>query len=385
MEKNNQGFTIIHYFQATDYMQVFNNEYIRKQCLDLLRFPLAIVVVICHVFTTKNINSVEQYPIFIELNKFIDAFLRGISVPVYFLISGYVFFLCERFDKQTYSNKLKNRIKSLLIPYLIWNTIAILMVIIKEIPIFSSFLSHPNVDLDLSIKNILSAYWKYDGSLNPVDIERTNFPINTALWFIRDLMIIVITTPIIYQGIKRLKEFYIIPLGILYLISYYAGRHTMIISAYFFFSWGAYMSVQGVDFIKLSKRYGLISIVIYLLCSTTYLGTIDYKWITTTCKLISTIVFPIAAFYIAQYLIINKKIKNSVFLSSGSFFIYITHCLLVHRVTKVLFMLIRPSSDIEVCTTYMLSCVTTISVLLFSFYILRKYCPRLLKVVAGRK
>lgn len=358
---------------------------LRTQCLNQLRFPLAIVVVICHVFTTKNIDSAEQYPIFIELNKFIDAFLRGISVPVYFLISGYVFFLCKKFDKQTYGNKLKNRIKSLLIPYLIWNTIAILMVIIKELPIFSSFLSHPNVDLDLSIKNILSAYWKYDGSLNPVDIERTYFPINTALWFIRDLMIIVITTPIIYQGIKRLKEFYIIPLGILYLISYYMGRHTMIISAYFFFSWGAYMSVQGVDFIKLSKRYGLISIVTYLLCSMTYLGTIDYKWITTTCKLISTIVFPIAAFYIAQYLIINKNIKNSVFLSSGSFFIYITHCLLVHRVTKVLFMLTRPSGDIEVCTTYMLSCVTTISILLFSFYILRKYCPRLLKVVAGRK
>ena len=133
-------------------MQVPSNEYTRKQCLELLRFPLAIVVVICHVFTTKNIDSVEQYPIFIELNKFIDAFLRGISVPVYFLISGYVFFLCEKFDKHTYGNKLNNRIKSLLIPYIIWNTMAILMVIIKEIPIFSSFLSHPNVDLDLSIK-----------------------------------------------------------------------------------------------------------------------------------------------------------------------------------------------------------------------------------------
>lgn len=259
------------------------------------------------------------------------------------------------------------------------------MVVIKEIPLFSSFLSHPSAELDLSFKNILSAYWKYDGSLNPVDIEKTYFPINTALWFIRDLMIIVITTPIIYQGIKRLKEFYIIPLGILYLISYYTGRHTMIISAYFFFSWGAYMSVQGVDFIKLFQKYGLISIVIYLLCSTTYLGTIDYKQITTTCKLISTIAFPIVAFYIAQYLIINRNAKNSVFLSSGSFFIYITHCLLVHRVTKVLFMLLLPSGDIAVCTTYMLSCATTMSVLLFSFLILRKYCPKLLKVMTGRK
>ena len=366
-------------------MQPLTSEYLRRQSLDLLRFPLAIVVVICHVFTTKDFSSIEQYPIFIGLNTFVDAFLRGISVPIYFIISGYVFFLNAKFDKHTYIHKLRNRAKSLLIPYIIWNTVAISMVVIKEMPIFSSFLSHPNVELDLSLQNILSAYWKYDGSLNPIDVEKTYFPINTALWFIRDLMIIVITTPIIYQGIKKLKEFYIIPLGILYLLVYYTGKHSMIVSAYFFFSWGAYMSVQGIDFIALFKKYGPLCLVIYLLCGTTYLVAIDNHWITAICKLLSTIVFPIAVFNTASWLIASKGVKTSAFLSSASFFIYITHCMLVHRVTKVLFVLINPSCDIAISATYIVSCITTVSILLITFLILNKYSPNLLKVIAGRK
>ena len=366
-------------------MQSFPKDELRKLSLDLLRFPLAIVVVICHVFTTKDFISIDSYPYFKDLNMFIDAFLRGVSVPVYFVISGYVFFLIKKFDSHTYIHKLQNRVKSLLVPYIIWNTIALLMVIIKELPIFSSFLSNPNVELNLSIENILSAYWKYDGSLNPINVEKTYFPINTALWFIRDLMIIVITTPIIYQGIKKLRELYIIPLAILYIVSYYMGKHTMIISSFFFFSWGAYMSVQGIDFIALFKKYGFISIIIYLLCGTTYFVEVDNNWITCTCKLISTIVFPVMAFNIASWLISDRKVKVISFFSSASFFIYITHCLLVHRVTKILNVILQPSSDIAICITYIVSCITTIFILLLSYYLLSKYCPKFIKVIAGRK
>ncbi len=72
---------------------------LRSQSLDLLRFPLAVVVLTIHTFSTDgftiqgNSVSLDDFPILLETNYFINAFLRGQSVPIYFFISGFVFFL----------------------------------------------------------------------------------------------------------------------------------------------------------------------------------------------------------------------------------------------------------------------------------------------------
>ena len=56
---------------------------LRSQSLDLLRFPLAFVVLIIHVFNTRGFAlrgsqvSVEDMPVLLEINHIIDGFLRG--------------------------------------------------------------------------------------------------------------------------------------------------------------------------------------------------------------------------------------------------------------------------------------------------------------------
>lgn len=76
---------------------IVNRNDLRSQSLDLLRFPLAVVVLIVHVFTISDVAfggqrlSVEDFPLFVHMRNFLDAFLRGQSVPIYYFISGYVF------------------------------------------------------------------------------------------------------------------------------------------------------------------------------------------------------------------------------------------------------------------------------------------------------
>lgn len=118
---------------------------LRSQSLDLLRFPLAVVILIIHTFNANGFTiqgvpvSLENMPILLEINLFIDGFLRGQSVPIYFFISGFVFFLGVGFTKEKYLQKLKNRVKTLLIPYLIWNIIAILRGLLPQCVFFLSF------------------------------------------------------------------------------------------------------------------------------------------------------------------------------------------------------------------------------------------------------
>lgn len=368
---------------------------LRKASLDLLRFPLAIVVVIVHVFgpdaaPVEYSYWYQNFRLFHGLNQFVDAFLRGISVPIYFFISGFVFFINTDFNKKVYIGKLKNRIKTLLVPYIVWNTAAILLVVVKQLPIFSSFLSYPGAGLNISFANIISCFWQDNGLLSPpLDINATvpvsPFPINAALWFIRDLMLVVIASPLIYWMIKKLQKIYLVGLGLIYI---YATLNSGIfgITALFFFSWGAFLSINRSDVISAFRPYFKLSFIIYMLLGVLYFLLedcipISIKYI----KLIQSLIGLVFLFDLSSYLLEKKYCKVNAFLSSASFFIYITHCLLVHRVTKILLKLFNPINDICVTGVYILSVILTVSVLMLSFYILKQYFPKLLSLVTGRK
>ena len=183
---------------------------LRSQSLDLLRFPLAVVVLTIHIFSTEGItfqgitSNFEDYPFFMEVNRFIDSFFRGQSVPIYCFISGFVFFLGVEMTKETYIRKFKNRVKTLLVPYLIWNFFAILLLIVTICSPFNQYKAHP-AEFTPSLQGFLSAFWVYHGQLEGTIIE-DSFPINKPLWFVRNLILVVLCTPFIHYLLKRTEQ-----------------------------------------------------------------------------------------------------------------------------------------------------------------------------------
>lgn len=120
---------------------------------------------------------------------------------LHFFISGYLFFVnIETFNKDVYFNKLKKRIKTLVVPYFLWNLIPIIFftIILLTKYIISGF---NNID---DIKNyFLSLNWRIFWDWNIWNLERTNIrgmitpssgPINLPLWFLRDLIVMIIIT-----------------------------------------------------------------------------------------------------------------------------------------------------------------------------------------------
>lgn len=142
-----------------------NNSDLRSQSLDMLRFPLAVVVLIVHTIQTDLIlhgNRIEtdDMPLLLAMKDFVTAFLSDQSVPVYFFISGFVFFLGGRLSKQRYVRKMKNRFKSLFIPYIIWNLFAILFKLAMFIPCLSFIFKGAYLkQLDFGISAILNEFW----------------------------------------------------------------------------------------------------------------------------------------------------------------------------------------------------------------------------------
>lgn len=137
-----------------------NRNDLRSQSLDLLRFPLAIVVLTIHLLFPSVYDNFSGSPFLTAMSDLISGMLWDQSVPIYFFISGFVFFLNTDFTGKTYIRKLRNRTKSLLIPYIIWNSAAIMKILLLTLPLFATLFSKPRTISDSTFPPVLcfSAY-----------------------------------------------------------------------------------------------------------------------------------------------------------------------------------------------------------------------------------
>ncbi len=369
----------------------------RSQALDLLRFPLAVVILTVHTFSSNGFMlrgveySFDSMPCFIELNYFIEAFIKGQSVPIYFFISGYVFFLCDEFTKDVYVGKLKNRCKTLLIPYIIWNTAAILMQVALFLPCFSSLLPGlAMVETDWSFTGVLQCYWNLTKGVFAALYPDAGslFPQNVPLWFIRDLMIVVLCTPLIYRFLKWARQYVVWLLGVLwFVLNYWQLGHVLQLSAaFFFFSWGAYVSIAKKDMLEYFERFFKVSLVAYPLLSLLYVASVHWcPEITDTIKRLNVVAGLFFAYNVSAWLLKHNVCKVSTFLASASFFVYVTHALIYTNLLKLLFYLLRPVTQLEVISVYIFVVLIALASILSVFYLLHRYAPPILKIMTGRK
>ena len=149
---------------------LYNEMYIRNK-FTIISFILAVGIVYLH---SKFQNCGGQFQ-FDEFHDFI-IFILNTCVPLFFCISGYLFFRNFQFNKVT--SKLKRRAKSLLIPYIIWNIGYVAFMYIA----YKTGLMHDSV-------------------MSDSPLELTKAVINSEcspLWFVRYLMIFICIAPLAY-------------------------------------------------------------------------------------------------------------------------------------------------------------------------------------------
>lgn len=377
---------------------------IRSRALDLLRFPLAIVIVIVHVFV-----PIELYGYDYDFGgilgfaiAFVKSFLTEQSVPIYFFISGYVFFLGFDLSMKSYAKKMRNRFKSLFIPYILWNTLAIILMLLPFVPFLSGFFPRfdHNSPLDLSIPTILRMYWECGwSSIRPADvINYSVYPADVPLWFVRDLMIVAITTPLLNIMLRRFGAWIPVILGVIWFLVDRNSfpRFFQIASAYFFFSWGAYMSFNKKDMITEFKRYRNLSFVIYpmmgaVLMVSIYALRLNIRdiyengfpialYYTKNCAVLAGLPF---AYNIAVILIERFDFRIARNLTSASFFIYAGHAPLIVYTERIATFIVRPETEIQALIFFFVSTALIVGLLLGTFVVMKKVCPSILKPFVG--
>lgn len=186
--------------------------------------------------------------------------LAHLAVPTFFFISGYLFFMKGDFSISTYRNKLHKRIKTLFVPYVAWIALYVVSTIIYKVMEDPSF----NIMTFLKDNGYLRLF--YDCNVWHTQMSLLSGPFLIPLWYIRDLMVMVIVSPLIYFLIKRTRHIYIICLTCLFLLRLWPDIHGISLTAIFFFSLGSEFSIRKRNFVAdMYKISNIINILFAVL------------------------------------------------------------------------------------------------------------------------
>lgn len=309
--------------------------------------------------------------------------LARICVPLFFVISGYLFFLNTSFNKESYIKKLKSRVRTLLVPYLIWNFFGFLDLLTKLHPNFLVF--YPSLaNYKVDIVEFIKCFWVAGlPSSSDTSLLMAANPINGPLWFIRDLMIMVLLSPVIYYMIKKFKIFAIILLAIVWLFSIgnKCGIPENSFQSLFFFPLGAYLSVNKYKIDFLSNKF-LVCILLYLpfAIADTFTKNLYYNVYIHKIGIIVGIAMVLS---VAATMVKKSYLRSSQFLSSSSFFIFAYHALFIGKFIKFLEMIIKPESTLMSILLYLFMVVVTVGIGLLLYYCLNRYIPAVSNILTG--
>ena len=345
--------------------------------IKIISFMLILLVVQLHAYNLdllfgKNAIILNKGFNWIFQNFFSNGITR-IAVPLFFIISGYLFYLQFQPTLENYLDKLKKRFKTLLLPYLIWSIFGVFFYfLLQSIPQSQSFFSNG------LIKNY---------SLNDFFERIFLTPVPYQFWFLRDLMLFVIISPIFYFFIKKLGALLIIIL----LVTWFINFDFIIISneAILFFVCGAYLSISNDDLINYEfskKTYYLICSWIVAVVIKTSLELINFKPLfAINIFLKASILLGILAIW-SLYDALKKSNQNKIFFKKSivetSFFIFALHEPLLTIVKKVCFFMIGKENN-KPLIVYIISPIITIIICITVGLILKKYLNKFYSILTG--
>ena len=342
----------------------------QSRVINLLRYPLAVLVVMCHSCFLDGGGTAVQI--------FFSEVLPHVAVPLFLLFSGYLFFKEGKFDSSLYRHKLKSRFHTLFIPYIIWSTLCFIIAAMRGqvTPTFAHY---------------IQGLWDTELWKDGVTFSRTlpGYPMNMPLWFVRDLMILVVISPIIWFLLRKTNGW-----GILLLGAWWFPSHDKFFGfgadSLFFFSLGALLSLKNVNFVQIARKYsvplyiatGVMLVADYWVMYSNYMAyhELRFNW-----PLFNVYVLCImgATIALAGKLEERSFAERLIKLSQASFFLYAAHILWLEPLRDALLHALSPSSEALVVIFYFCFIAFHCWAVTSLFFLMRRYLPKTMSVVTG--
>jgi surface polysaccharide O-acyltransferase-like enzyme len=350
----------------------FDNAFSQK--LIKISFFLMVLVVFIHSYNLGYSNSVLKNDI--NLNHFVQNFISQgiarIAVPLFFFISGVLYFYKFEMSWKSYYNKLKKRLNTLVLPYLIWSIVGILFYLFLQLnPFTAKFFSDSS---ELIIK------YSFVKLLDTIFIH----PIPYQFWFIRDLFVLILIAPVGIMLNKYLKGYWIL----LLIFAYIFNLSTVIVStgSLLFFFLGGFIVANKFKFLKKKISFKLTLFLTVLWISFYFLrasGTLNYLgYYLEISHKVFIIIGILSIWTMYDYIFSNVQETNLNPIFKTTFFLFAIHEPLLTFFRK--FLLIKfGTNELQLLIVYFLCPVIIIAISTFSSMLLKKAFPKIYLISTG--
>ena len=357
------------------------NETLEFDFISFIRFPLIVGVVFIHAWLFKvngtnlfdyhyfhgtPIVSNSLYPWYTCFAHLFSQIIPRISVPLFFFISGFLFFKnMESFSMSLYKQKLRKRVRTLLVPYVFWNVLAVLIYMAKK--------EIAGADYELNITDWILAFWDFKGMYTPACLP---------LWFIRDLMVLTVLTPFIFKAIKMLRGYVLVILTACWLSLFWIHLFELNCISVYFFTLGAYASIKRVDFIEFAHKYASWGKWVFLSTAIGILYFMDRDWSVYLLNL-NILAGLVCCMDGVSTLLKSKKCRVNHFLESSTFFVFAFHIILLDILSDWLGSISIPASDWLLTLIYVAIPSFTVAASVLLYYLLQKTVPGITRIITG--
>jgi surface polysaccharide O-acyltransferase-like enzyme len=346
--------------------------------MKLLRFPLIVGVVLVHSAETSvglaqgavGLRDAGWFGSF--LIRMISDGLGRSAVPLSLIFAG--FLLAQGFDGSfgAYTKRLKSRVHTLLLPFLFWNLFALcIYALAQALPATATFMSGRHTPVaSFQLRDYLQALLAIGGA-----------PIAYQFWFVKDLMLLVVLSPLLLRGLKVAAWPILATLLFLWLTGLWT-TDVIASRAALFFCVGLAMGCHGVDLFKLDRHAKPITalyVLILVACALPAFSSLR-PYLGPVCVAMGV---PALLCWSAWALKSQQLNKTLTRLSTASFFVFAGHEPFLMAARKFAYMMVKPSSSWTVMLLYFLVPLVVISGLVWVHGRLSAHLPALAEFITG--
>ncbi len=303
-------------------MRLSNSQWNKIQSM---KYVLTVIVLYIHAtnYTIYNLTTSNAGKVL----EFVEIYVQHINaavVPMFMFLSGYLCYYSM--ENNSVLLKLKGRVKRLFIPYVFWSSLAWLFVfILKRLPVIGT---HISFDIGEGFKGAILGILVYCSA-------------GSHLWYLRNLIVMVVLMPIPYLILKRCdKRVRLVLSGAIVIVlagiqnADPFGVGTRLFDRGVYFALGAiiggfYPNILW-NYKKSLKKYSLVFPMVWLLWCLQNNVVYPIDIIRDLLGIISIWIL---------YDIFYKENESRYWVYETSFFVYCAHYLILESVEKVVLLL----------------------------------------------
>ena len=336
-----------------------------------------------------NIDMSEIYDL---VRVAISHVITHCAVPTFFLIGGYLFFTkLQEWDWGVWKTKMRSRTHTILIPYFVWCSISIADTLLRKVAgCLIKAKPWSGISQWLNENGWLHLYW----DSNMWNIDRTNMlgwlvpsssPCLVPFWFMRDMIIVIVFTPVLFWCIRHLRFAFILLLTFCYILGIWIPISGFSSLATLYFCIGAYLTLTkkdlAISFHKYRYAFYLVALFLFPIMvfyngHETEIGNLIYPFYIIS--MVGTVIS------VATSIVKSGRGRISMSLSNTTFFIFAAHVFLLPYVNKI----VHKTTDIMGVygdlIAYFIIPLLTVAICIVICCLLKKYSPKFAIIIGCR-